>query len=90
MKAGLEKRAEASLHSLCSVSDIGAHSGQQKFKDTVPEVMQATDRETREGHGRGRGRGRGGFVARGFAAAGLTQRPKPNHTDSSGNTAPTA
>lgn len=68
----------------------GLEKRAEKFKDTVPEVMQATDRETREGHGRGRGRGRGGFVARGFAAAGLTQRPKPNHTDSSGNTAPTA
>ncbi|KAJ7645955.1 Ser/Thr protein phosphatase [Mycena polygramma] len=53
-----------------------------KIKDTVPEVKQATDRESRGeaphrgggGLGRGRGgRGGGGFAARGFAAAGLTR-----------------
>jgi hypothetical protein len=50
----------------------------QKLKDTIPEVKQATDRESRGesshrgGPGRGRGRG-GGFAARGFAAAGLTK-----------------
>lgn len=49
----------------------------------VPEVKQATDRETRNAEAqqggyrggpfnRGRG-GRGGYAARGFAAAGLTR-----------------
>jgi hypothetical protein len=52
-----------------------------KLKETIPDVVQATDRETRqaESQGRGRGRGRGSFVARGFAAAGLTHKSK-NHT----------
>lgn len=51
----------------------------QKLKDTVPEVKQATDRESRgepshRGGPRGRGRGGGGgYAARGFAAAGLTR-----------------
>ncbi|KAF7362485.1 Ser/Thr protein phosphatase [Mycena venus] len=54
-----------------------------KIKDTVPEVKQATDRESRSeaphrgGPGRGRGGrgggGGGGYAARGFAAAGLTR-----------------
>ncbi|KAF8161781.1 hypothetical protein K438DRAFT_2025711 [Mycena galopus ATCC 62051] len=58
-----------------------------KIKDTVPEVKQATDRESRGepphrgggGPGRGRGgpRGGGGFAARGFAAAGLTRGGAP-------------
>ncbi|KAF9534437.1 hypothetical protein CPB83DRAFT_844245 [Crepidotus variabilis] len=50
------------------------------LKETVPEVKQATDRESRgEGPFRGgfRGRGRGGpgggFAARGLSAAGLTR-----------------
>ncbi|EIW82035.1 hypothetical protein CONPUDRAFT_102708 [Coniophora puteana RWD-64-598 SS2] len=62
MKQGLEKHAE-------------------RYKETIPEVKQATDREDRMaergGRGGGRGRGRGGFVARGFAAAGLT-KGRPN------------
>jgi hypothetical protein len=51
----------------------------QKLKDTVPEVKQATDRESRgepphRGGTRGRGRGGGGgYASRGFAAAGLTR-----------------
>jgi len=52
----------------------------EKLKDAIPEVKQATDRESRtETHhpggrgGRGRG-GRGGFAARGFAAAGLVKQ----------------
>jgi hypothetical protein len=51
----------------------------QKLKDTIPEVKQATDRESRgepphRGGPRGRGRGGGGgYAARGFAAAGLTR-----------------
>ncbi|KAJ6631354.1 hypothetical protein B0H10DRAFT_1865964 [Mycena sp. CBHHK59/15] len=54
-----------------------------KIKDMVPEVKQATDRESRGepphrgGPGRGRGSrgggGGGGYAMRGFAAAGLTR-----------------
>ncbi|OCH87685.1 hypothetical protein OBBRIDRAFT_781339 [Obba rivulosa] len=55
----------------------------EKLKDVVPELKQATDKESRTAEnggpqrgfgGRGRG-GRGGFAARGFAAAGLTKGP---------------
>lgn len=53
----------------------------QTLKDSVPEVKQATDKESRNAEGgfrgAGRGRGRGSFAARGFAAAGLTGR-RPN------------
>ncbi|KAK0467792.1 uncharacterized protein EV420DRAFT_1625906 [Desarmillaria tabescens] len=59
----------------------GLEKHAEKLKDTVPEVKQATDKETRQSEsashrGRGSGgRGRGGgFAARGFAAAGLTRR----------------
>ncbi|KAK0206028.1 hypothetical protein DFS33DRAFT_1311797 [Desarmillaria ectypa] len=59
----------------------GLEKHAEKLKDTIPEVKQATDKETRHSEGashRGRGsggRGRGGgFAARGFAAAGLTRR----------------
>ena len=52
----------------------------QKLNDAVPEVKQATARETRTAENQAmrgafgdRGRGRGGFAARGFAAAGLTR-----------------
>ncbi|KAG5352298.1 hypothetical protein C0989_002900 [Termitomyces sp. Mn162] len=55
----------------------GLEKHAEKLNDIVPQVMQATDKETREGAGRGtmRGRGRGGgsYAARGFAAAGLTR-----------------
>ncbi|KAJ8514891.1 hypothetical protein ONZ45_g7636 [Pleurotus djamor] len=44
----------------------------EKIGDAVPDVKQAQDRDSRDGH-RGRGRGRGGYAARGFAAAGLTR-----------------
>jgi hypothetical protein len=62
----------------------------QSLNDCVPEVKQASDRETREGNsgfrggGRGRGGGggggRGGYFSKGFAAAGLTRQQgnKPN------------
>jgi hypothetical protein len=65
----------------------GLEKHAEKLKDTIPEVKQATDKESRgEGPthrgGRGGGRGgRGGFAARGFAAAGLTKGPnerRPN------------
>ncbi|EMD41185.1 hypothetical protein CERSUDRAFT_111736 [Gelatoporia subvermispora B] len=55
----------------------------EKLKDVLPELKQATDKESRNPEnggpqrgfgGRGRG-GRGGFAARGFAAAGLTKGP---------------
>ncbi|KAK0490483.1 hypothetical protein IW261DRAFT_1432305 [Armillaria novae-zelandiae] len=58
----------------------GLEKHMEKLKDTIPEVKQATDKETRQSEsashrGRGSGgRGRGGFAARGFAAAGLTRR----------------
>ncbi|KIP05805.1 hypothetical protein PHLGIDRAFT_24898 [Phlebiopsis gigantea 11061_1 CR5-6] len=69
----------------------GLEKHAEKLNDSIPEVKQATDRETRNAEnvgafrggpfgGRGmRGRG-GGFAARGFAAAGLTPRghPRPN------------
>lgn len=57
----------------------------QKLNDAIPEVKQATDRETRNAESQAyrgsfgpRARGRG-FAARGFAAAGLTRGiPRPN------------
>jgi hypothetical protein len=82
MKAGLAKHAEVRLCLKISQSTdkpcspvFSSHF--QKLKDTIPEVKQATDRESRgeashRGGIRGRGRG-GGFAARGFAAAGLTK-----------------
>lgn len=53
----------------------------QKLRDFVPELKQATDKESRnaENNGGPRGgfrggyRGRGGFAARGLSAAGLTR-----------------
>ena len=57
------------------------------MNDAVPEVKQATDKESRNAENAnnfrggfvGRGsRGRGGFAARGFAAAGLTRHPPRN------------
>lgn len=78
MKAGLEKHAEVSL--IPTKIFAMTNSVIQKLKDTVVEVKQATDRESRgeTPHrggpgGRGRGRGSGGYAARGFAAAGLTR-----------------
>ncbi|KAH8106343.1 hypothetical protein BXZ70DRAFT_1061702 [Cristinia sonorae] len=61
----------------------GLEKHAEKLKDTVPEVKQATDKESRNADGaprggfRGRGGRGGGFAARGFAAAGLT-RPRTN------------
>ncbi|CAL1701959.1 unnamed protein product [Somion occarium] len=61
----------------------------ETLKGEVPEVKQATDKESRNaesagnfrgGYGGRGGRGRGGFAARGFAAAGLTRRP-PSRTN---------
>lgn len=59
----------------------------QKYKDTVPELKQATDKESRNAEnggfsrgglfGRGGRGGRGAFAARGFAAAGLTRGGVP-------------
>ena len=64
----------------------------------MPEIKQATDRETRNAENQafrggfsGRGRGRGGFAARGFAAAGLTRGvPRPNGEAGSSPAPPTA
>ncbi|GLB33324.1 putative protein of unknown function (DUF2433) [Lyophyllum shimeji] len=56
----------------------GLEKHAEKLKDTLIEVKQATDRESRgeapyRGGPGGKGRGRGGgYAARGFAAAGLT------------------
>ncbi|PSR77057.1 hypothetical protein PHLCEN_2v8090 [Hermanssonia centrifuga] len=68
---------------------LGGHA--DRLNDYIPEVKQATDRETRHAEnqvpfrggfpGRGGRGGRGGFAARGFAAAGLTGNrglPRPN------------
>ncbi|OBZ71889.1 Uncharacterized protein C16H5.12c [Grifola frondosa] len=59
----------------------------EKLKDSIPELKQATDKESRNAEngnpnrgafgGRG-GRGRGAFAARGFAAAGLTRGGPPD------------
>ncbi|KAJ3540575.1 hypothetical protein NMY22_g4235 [Coprinellus aureogranulatus] len=53
----------------------GLDKHSEKLKDTIPEVKQAIDRDSRDGGFRGRGRGRGGsgFATRGLAAAGLTR-----------------
>lgn len=54
----------------------------QKLKDMIPDMKQATDKESRNAEnggpprgfgGRGGRGGRGAFAARGFAAAGLTK-----------------
>ncbi|KAG5650091.1 hypothetical protein H0H81_000800 [Sphagnurus paluster] len=62
----------------------GLEKHAEKMKDTVIEVKQATDRESRGEApyrggpgGRGRGRGGAGYAARGFAAAGLTRGGGP-------------
>lgn len=49
----------------------------ETLHDLVPEIKQATDRESREGGFRGRGGpgGRGRFFSRGLAAAGLARPP---------------
>lgn len=71
----------------------------QKFKDTVPEVKQATDKESRNAEnggpyrggpfGRGGRGGRGAFAARGFAAAGLTRGGAPGeHKKPNGDAVP--
>ncbi|GBE78919.1 Uncharacterized protein SCP_0201160 [Sparassis crispa] len=66
----------------------------EKLNDAIPELKQATDKESRNAEnggplrgfgGRGRG-GRGAFAARGFAAAGLTrgtpaERGRPSGED---------
>ncbi|KAF8629614.1 hypothetical protein AX15_003355 [Amanita polypyramis BW_CC] len=52
----------------------GLEKHAEKIKDIVPEVKQASDKDSRGEHSfRGSRRGRGGFAARGFAAAGLTR-----------------
>ncbi|KAI0346940.1 hypothetical protein BDW22DRAFT_1351248 [Trametopsis cervina] len=65
----------------------GLEKRADKLNDAIPEVKQATDRETRNAEGGGgfrggmfggRSRGRGGFAARGFAAAGLTRGGRAN------------
>lgn len=56
----------------------------QKLNDGVPEVIRASERESRDyGYRGGRGRGhhhRGGYAARGLHSAGLTRGggPKTN------------
>jgi len=74
----------------------GLEKHAERLNDAIPEVKQATDRETRNAEGQGpfrggpfggRGRGRGGFAARGFAAAGLTRgAPRPNGEGPTGHT----
>ncbi|KAH9950137.1 hypothetical protein B0H21DRAFT_724989 [Amylocystis lapponica] len=65
----------------------------EKLKDVVPELKQATDKESRNAEnggpprgfgGRGRG-GRGGYAARGFAAAGLTRGGGPGEKRTNGD-----
>jgi hypothetical protein len=84
MNAGLEKHAEVLLpFSSWQSSD---HTFSQKLNDGVPEVIRASERESRDygGYRGGRGRGghhhRGGFAARGLHSAGLTRGggPKTN------------
>ncbi|KAI0637630.1 hypothetical protein C8Q77DRAFT_1047316 [Trametes polyzona] len=60
----------------------------EKLNDGVPELKQATDKESRtaenghRGSFSGRGpRGRGGFAARGFASAGLTRGGAPGRAN---------
>ncbi|KAI0772548.1 hypothetical protein BD413DRAFT_612688 [Trametes elegans] len=60
----------------------------EKLNDAVPELKQATDKESRaaengqRGGFAGRGpRGRGGFAARGFASAGLTRGGAPGRAN---------
>ena len=60
----------------------------QKLNGAIPEVKQATDKESRNaealrGGFTGRGRGRGAFAARGFAAAGLTRHQADRKSDAS-------
>jgi len=67
----------------------GLEQHAETLKDTVPEVKQATDRESRgepfnRGFGRGRGRGGGGFAARGLSAAGLTRGAGRGNGDANG------
>ncbi|KAL7281972.1 hypothetical protein ACG7TL_003439 [Trametes sanguinea] len=62
----------------------------EKLNDSVPELKQATDKESRvaenghRGSFTGRGRGRGGFAARGFASAGLTRGGAPGRANGDG------
>ena len=86
MKAGLERSGQVCL---CPTTprdpSVRTHDILQKYKDTFPEVKQATDKESRNaenggpfrGGPFGRGRGGRGFAARGFAAAGLTRGGAP-------------
>ncbi|KAF5321479.1 hypothetical protein D9619_001120 [Psilocybe cf. subviscida] len=71
----------------------GLEKHAETFKDTTPEVKQATDRESRGegpfrgfgGRGRGRGGPGGGYAARGLSAAGLTRgSPRGNGEARSG------
>jgi hypothetical protein len=83
MNAGLEKRAEV-LFSFFSSWQSSDRALSQKLNDGVPEVIRASERESRDHGYRGRGRGhhRGGrFVHRGLQSAGLAARgggPKTN------------
>ncbi|KAI0366219.1 hypothetical protein BV20DRAFT_952738 [Pilatotrama ljubarskyi] len=60
----------------------------EKLNDSIPELKQATDKESRATEngprgtfaGRG-GRGRGGFAARGFASAGLMRGGPPGRAN---------
>ncbi len=61
----------------------------QTLNDGVPELKQATDKESRTGEnghrgsftGRGVRGARGGFAARGFASAGLTRGGGPGRAN---------
>jgi hypothetical protein len=93
MKAGLEKRADVSPYDyLCCSSLTMLTRAMQRLNDAVPEVKQATDRETRNAEaqqtgfrGGPFGRGRGGYAARGFAAAGLTRGTPRTNGDGPGH-----
>jgi hypothetical protein len=84
MNAGLEKRAEVPFFFLLFSYDNALTAFSQKLNDGVPEVMRASERESRDygGYrgGRGRGHHRGGYAHRGLQAAGLARGggPKTN------------
>lgn len=64
-------------------SDQGDSCFLKMMHGVIPEVKQATDRDSREGGFRGRGGpgGRGRFFSRGLAAAGLARLPGAGGND---------
>lgn len=86
MKSGLAKQGEVShqLIVVLSTRDANSLCFAQTLNDSIPELKQATDKESRASETGPRGsfsarggRGRGGFAARGFASAGLTRGGPP-------------